>query len=61
MHLTLLIKAESDYNRVLPFSGSHVIKSGANALLYIDEIRPYRTANWYRGAVFAVYQKKVVA
>jgi hypothetical protein len=37
------------------------MKIGANALLYIDEIRPYRTSFWYRGAVFAVYQEKVVA
>jgi hypothetical protein len=58
----LLIKAESYNNEhVLPLSGPRVIKSGANALLYTDEIRPYRMSFWYRGAVSAVYQEKVVA
>ncbi len=52
---------ECDDKKMLPDLSSRVIKYDVNALLYPDEICLYRTSFWYRGAVFAVYQEKVVA
>ena len=54
-------QGECDNKNVLPDLSSRVMEIVANALLYIDEICLYRTSFWYRGAVLAVYQEKVVA